>query len=253
MPKELPTWANGNRMSILIESYSSSALTLEIHGITENEEIDGRHTTNSDRSLASSSVSVTAIPSAIFVKASSTGIKRGVCFVRITLQGGGRQLALLAQGYVSDSENLSFPNGPIKGSLEGPGLMRSITGTDPAAGINVSETVPTGARWRLHTLHAVLVTDATVSNRTSFISISDGTNLVGVHGALQAQAASNTFRYSLSPTLAKGDNSAGYITIGFPPFLLLPAGYIIATITANLQAGDNWGAPQMLVEEWIQP
>jgi hypothetical protein len=35
-------------------------------------------------------------------------------------------------------------------------------------------------------------------------------------------------------------------------YLPLKAGWQIRTTTVNLQAGDNWGAPQLLVEEWLE-
>ena len=34
--------------------------------------------------------------------------------------------------------------------------------------------------------------------------------------------------------------------------LILLAGHRIRTSTSSLQAGDDWGAPQLLVEEWLE-
>jgi hypothetical protein len=81
---------------------------------------------------------------------------------------------VLLQGYVTDTSRLSFPGSPIRSSIEGPGVLRSITGTNPAANAEISETVPTNARWRVHAIRFTLVTDANVANREVALTLDDG-------------------------------------------------------------------------------
>jgi hypothetical protein len=59
--------------------------------------------------------------------------------------GGQEDLATLAAGYVSAANRVAWPGSPVLNSLEGGGALRSITGTTPGAGAEISETVPTGA------------------------------------------------------------------------------------------------------------
>jgi len=215
------------------------------------------HTPNTDRSKAESTYTLTTgrlIDVAVTPKSGSP--YRGHCYVTLGL---ARRTAPtteyyqdLAKGYVTAAGGLIWPGGPYLDSVEGPGLLRSITGTDPAAGVEVIETVPTNARWRLRSLRAVLVTDATVATRTVGIRVDDGATLVLNFPGVTTQAASlarayNVAEYGFQPSAA-GSDIFFYI-----PFLVsLPQAWRIFTNTTNRQAGDDWGAPQMAVEEWIE-
>lgn len=130
------------------------------------------------------------------------------------------------------------------------GLIRSITGTDPAANVEISETVPDRRRWRLLGIVFTLVTSVDVIDRTVVLIIDDGTNTLVSIPSTTTQAASETkvYQYAQRPgaQVDVGDNF--YIPI---PYLTLKGGYRIRTATAGRQAADNFGAPQLLIEEWI--
>jgi hypothetical protein len=53
-------------------------------------------------------------------------------------------LGTLLQGYITTNARLAWPGSPIESSVNGPGRLRSITGTDPAANVEISEAVPAG-------------------------------------------------------------------------------------------------------------
>ena len=187
------------------------------------------------------------------IKVVATNVKRGECFVRISLRIEGQVVSLLAAGYVSSTNGLTYPGGRIESSTEGRGLIRVIQGTNPAAGVEISETVPTGVRWRLISVHAVLVNDATVSTRIISLVITSNavdTARLLAGGALTAnQTGRHTWDSGGVITGASTPSLQGCIAID----LFLEAGVVITTSTINLQAGDNWGAPSFRVEEWIEP
>ncbi len=128
--------------------------------------------------------------------------------------------------------------------------VRSITGTDPAANVEISETVPTNARWRLRALRASLTTDANVASRVAHLQFDDGTNLYYVAQGSQNQAAGATYPYNFG----LGGANKVFVTVANDqvtlPDLVLTAGHKITTSTANRQVGDNWTAPQYIVQEW---
>ena len=182
--------------------------------------------------------------------------RRGQCYVRLRLQhrkfGTPALMVMLAQGYVTSDGSLLWPGGSYHDSVAGRGFLCSVTGTDPAAGVEVIEAVPTNARWRLRTLRASLVTDVTAPARTVNLIVDDGTTTLLNFPGVTTQAASltrtyNVAEYGFQPT-AVGTDIFFYI-----PFnLYLFQGWRIRTSTTALAAGDNWGAPQMEVEEWIE-
>ncbi len=132
----------------------------------------------------------------------------------------------------------------------GHGLIRLITGTNPAAGAEVSEAVPAGVRWRILTVEIILVAEVTAAVRTVELAFDDGANVYFDRKSPADQAASETREYHFSPV---GYTDSAFIdtdiVLGIPP-LILPAGHRIRTITNNLQSGDDFSAPLLLVEEW---
>ena len=183
--------------------------------------------------------------------------RRGQCYVTVGLalavQPTTTYFELLAKGYVTAGGGLLWPGGPYLDSVEGPGMLRSITGTDPAAGAEISESVPFGARWKLRSIKALLVTSATAATRAAILGFSDGVFDLLYLEPIETQSASLTKAYNgavIGTVYAvPGDNRHWLL----PAEWVLLQGWKIQTFTSNIQAGDDWGAPQMLVEEWIEP
>jgi hypothetical protein len=179
------------------------------------------------------------------------------CYARLSIIRGqasvGYEIAELAAGYVTLSRRLAVPTTRLDGSIEGPGAIRSVAGTDPAAGVEISETVPTGARWRLRSLDAALVTDGTAANREPTLTIDDGANIVAEISAGATQAATLTRRYSFTQGVQHKAGAASTIVMAPAADLILLAGWRIRTVTTAIVAGDNWGAPRLCVEEWMEP
>ncbi len=132
------------------------------------------------------------------------------------------------------------------------GRIRSITGTDPAADTEISETVPDRRRWRILTIYLILVTDANVADRIPNLIIDNGTTSLYILPSDTAHTASLTrhYNYSTQPVPQFLSDIIFHLPL---PHLILPAGYRIRTTTTNKQVGDNYSAPQLLVEEWIDP
>jgi hypothetical protein len=216
-----------------------------------------RHVPNTDRTPASTLIRLReGWLLDWLVRATAAAPRVGQCFVVVELvrgfTGAVVPIAALGQGYVTDTSRFGGPGTPLLQSIDGRGVIRSITGTDPAAGAEVSETVPTNARWRLIAVQVTLVTDATVANRQPAIDLDDGALSFWRSGVGANQTASLTIRNNW------GDAAGAFGSTGAPSNGLLPrdiqlvGGFRIRTSTTNLQAGDNYGAPQMLVEEWIE-
>lgn len=130
--------------------------------------------------------------------------------------------------------------------------VRIFRGDDPGAGADVSVTVPGGVLWQLYTVLLMLVTDATVANRTATLVIDDGTTEFFRADPIQSMAASTTRRFQWS---AGGDtrnavNNSMEMALPSPPLVLRP-GCRIRTATGSFQAGDNYAAPAFYVIETV--
>jgi hypothetical protein len=214
------------------------------------------HTPNTDRTSKTSLVTLAeGYLGNVQLRATSGSPIAGKCFAIVELvrgrAGAVQPLATLLEGYVSDVQRLAWPGSPLRSSVDTPGVSSVITGTDPAANAECSDTVPTGARWEVLSWMALLVTDANVINRTVALIIDDGVSLLWSCDASGTQAASLTRNYNAYGTGAAPDVTGSTFRLPGPFPLDLPAGARIRTVTNNLQVGDNWSAPKILVRERI--
>jgi hypothetical protein len=248
-----------------ITSFNSAAgVTLAIEG---RQYVPGkgivalleRHVPNTDRSSASSVFALApGWLEGVQVRASVGTPRRGQCFVIVEIVRGAPNMTAIPletvlEGYVTDTSRRFGPNAPLELMPDGPGVIRAIVGSDPAAGAEVSETVPTNARWRLLSFAVTLVTDATIANRLPALTFDDGANVFGRYPVRNNEAASGTYVNSWGQGITAGaELNAVAVSAGLPVNLVLQGGHRIRTITAAIVAGDNYGAPTYLVEEWIE-
>lgn len=181
----------------------------------------------------------------------------GQTFAMLSVVRGEGSAALdlftLASGYITNTQRITYPAGSLQNSTEGGGAIRSITGTAPAVGAEVSEVVPIDCRWELLTFAVVLTTSAAVANRTPQLVIDDGAIVLNQTPSLFTQAASLATRHQWGA----GQPYSAIVNAlatpsGLPVRAVLTAGFHIKTLTNLLQAGDQYGAPQYLVREWIE-
>jgi len=129
----------------------------------------------------------------------------------------------------------------------GEGRIRSITGADPAVGAAMIVTVPDGQLWRFISMNVSLATSGTGSARNAHFFFDDGTNIYLRCANDQGQAISLTQIYSLGDSVFMGFANPDIQSIPCPS-VLLPPGHRIREGTNNFDGGDNWSAPQLLVE-----
>jgi len=190
------------------------------------------------------------------VFASAGTPKRGQCFVRLSLirglTGAISSEATILQSYVQDTTAPAFPGSPIVHSSEGPGVLRTIVGTNPAVGVEIAETVPTNARWRLQAFRFQLVASGTVANRRPTLIIDDGANEIWRQNSNVDQTAGQTSVYEAAPGVSFSTIDVRTYSLPLPIGLVLAEGYRIRTSTAAIDAGDDYAAPIYSVEEWIE-
>lgn len=180
----------------------------------------------------------------------------GQTFVRLQVIRGaaGATLVLgtLAAGYVTAVQPLAYPANRVRSSLDGQGVLRSIAGTDPAAGTEISETVPTGARWRLLALSCRLVTSAAVANRSPILLLDDGAAIYFGSDPGGTIPASQNFRFTAGQATQRLIAVTDVYQWTLPNDHRMLAGHRWRTSTQNIQAADDYSNVQYLVEEWLE-
>lgn len=181
----------------------------------------------------------------------------GQTFARLSLVHGqssiADELATLCADYITAKQPLSYPGSGVLDATDGAGALRSITGSVPAAGAEISETVPTGARWELISFEADLVTSAVAGNRQPRLILDDGTNTFYQVADNINEVASNTYRNIWAQGMTTGLAAIfNVVREAIPVGIRLGAGFRIRTLTTAIDVGDQYASPKYLVREWIE-
>ncbi len=188
----------------------------------------------------------------------SVNAKPGALYARVYLIRGGETYSDLCQllvcGYVISGAGLTWPTPRHTYPVEGPGRLRRITGTDPVPGQNPREVVPTGARWRLMSYFVIFTTAAAAANRQLYLLLDDGATAFYFGEGKYTQTASKTVYYTWAQGLENpAAASTLWVNMPLPIDMWLPAGYGITAGVIAFQPADDFSAPEIWVEEWIEP
>jgi hypothetical protein len=169
------------------------------------------------------------------------------------LTGATLVLGTLLQGYVTSQQELAWPGSPIMSSIDGGGFVRTIVGTAPIPSLQIIETVPTGARWELLRMHALLTTVAGGVNRSAVLSLLTGGVFSAHLNPAASQPPSKLWHYSWGQGLQPvADVTLGILQQAYPPAAVLLAGESFTTTLYNGAVGDAWSAPLYTVREWLE-
>lgn len=128
--------------------------------------------------------------------------------------------------------------------------IHEAVGADPAAGAEWSITVPAGEVWRVRMVAANFTTDGTAANREAKLEIDNGTNTIARYPANLSHTAGVGRFYTFSECGYRGVAAqSNDVNVGIGAHWL-KGGDRLLSLTANIQAGDNWTAPRAVVERW---
>lgn len=137
----------------------------------------------------------------------------------------------------------------LLGPLEPDSVLHVVPHADPAADAELLYTVPGGELWRPLALSVELVASIGGGNRLPALRFTVFGALVAGIPAPAPTGAGGTERYSWIRGVGANTTETNAADHAAPmPDVLLPGGSTIATVTAGFFAGDNYGAPQLLVE-----
>ncbi len=257
-----PVFLSGEE-SLRITSFGNAAgVTLQINGRVLRPDntrspIQVLHVPSSNRTAAITQVALSeGWLLGLDVRALSGAPAGNAVWVLLELVSGSGNSAIplqaLAWDFVTANNPLMYPGSANVEPLDGAGCLRAIVGSAPGAGVNLSETVPTNARWELIAFEVVLTTAVAVANRIVSLTLDDGANTYFADSPNIAQAASTVGGYFF----AEGQSKlvapvATAVPCNLPVNNRLGAGHRIKTVTIALQAADQFAAPNYLVREWF--
>lgn len=187
-------------------------------------------------------------------------LTRGQTFVRAYINRGASGVAAnnasqaLFADYCTNLHPVGWPNGRVQHGSEGPGNIRVMTVANPGAGADWSLSVTLNARWRIRSANALLTTSATVANRLPQIRLQHLSNVIWLGPPSQAVPASTAANVSSSNAQVSATTVPTVVNCALPsePTLLgNGATTSVSSVTANIQAADQWSNIAVEIEEWL--
>jgi len=179
----------------------------------------------------------------------------GQCFVTLGIQPDAsaspvlRPIQLVA-AYIGEGVIASWPQGRLRTPRDGRGWLHVVAGTQPAAGAECIEIMPAVSHREIRGVHLRLQTSAAVANRQIVVQFDDTVNAFFTVTSTYLQVAGQLVHYYVAGNGLLSANVLGNVNLPMPERVPLEAGWALRTVTANIQAGDQYFAPAYLVEEW---
>lgn len=122
-------------------------------------------------------------------------------------------------------------------------IQRIVEPTNPAAGAEFSLT-PSGAGGLLiRSMVFTMTADANVASRAVHLTVTNGSRRWYASRANSVQTAGQSFIYAAYEGCSAGATGATVIALDFPANgLWVPRGHTLATLTSNMQVGDQYSA-----------
>ncbi len=254
LTRKMLSYEQGVPLALRLTVHSNSTSVVKVTGFTKDAVFSFEMEPVGDLTQEVQVFRLTDFPIWLSIVTDDDTLVRGDVYAKVEVLIRETPHGTLAQGYVSSLNSPSWPNGNQEDSLSGLGKIRLVTGSDPAAGAEFSETVPANLLWRLIGVAVTVVTDVTVQNRFMRIVIGNGSNDFDIYIATTVQTASQTRNYFFSTRGIAGDQFDGNEVIGpMGNRMMLPAGFTISSDLRLGQAGDDIAAPFLYVEQWILP
>jgi len=252
LTRKMLTFEHSATFQLRLSVQSTAVTTLLITGATRAGLFTLTHITGATGAEEVELFSLTDAPIWISVINTQEETIEGMVFARVALVINENRLHALVAGYVDLGRPLTWPVTQNERSIGHIGELVTITGADPAAGAEISVTVPDNFYWKIMSVRLTLVTDATAANRRVHLVINNGTiDMIDILTGTN-QTASLTRNHNIYADLTFGSTSEDDdYQASFPANFYLPPGFILKTQTTNLAAGDNYGAPLIYVERFL--
>lgn len=191
----------------------------------------------------------------LLVEYSSGSAGNGRCYVSVALGVGQEGAVLRTQGLVADylistGPGLTWPGGPWRSNLEGPGAIRLVDATPAGAGLDGAATVPSFTYWQVIGAEARLDTDATAINRLVFLDFSVTTEQLYFSRAVAVTAANALLDWRAGINVHELAALNAIAQLPIPDRVIVPGGGLVRWGADNFQAGDQWLEARFVVREW---
>lgn len=246
--RDMLDFGQGARISLQISLISTLATGYVLRGLTRAGAFQYNFTAAGDGTIETFEYEMSDIPILCGLYADESNSQRPIAHATIHLAVESTKVGILAQGVINTVFGITYPTQLPPNSMQANGAVYAPAMTDPAAGAEMSFSVPNNQAWEIMYFSIKLVTDANAANRTVAFRIQDGTAYNRTYVAGTVQTASQTVTYNFTPNGTTGVSVATneqFVKLDSPCFI--PPLATLSTVTTNKQATDNYSFPDLWV------
>jgi len=253
LTRDMVDWEFAANIKLRVVSQSWYVGELILSGATKQGLFTFKHTTTANGAEVISDFAMPDFPLFLTLADPTPWFLQGGCRARVELLVNGNQMFTYCSGPVYKSKPISYPYSRDEDKVPGGGEWVYLSSVAPSPGHEANYSVPDNAIFRIMAVQIGLQTSATVANRRVRLSIHTGMSQpIEFWGSInQPAAAVRYYTFAASGTVPDEDVSNN-IFIPIPPNLLVPSDYKIATLTTNMQAGDQFGPINLFVERYFR-
>lgn len=250
--REMLRFGSRSNIEIVCRSQADAAVTLRIRLVNREGISEFAHTTVATGVVTTTTHKISDIPILISVIDDGGTLQQGSAYVTLALRIDGEIVYELCSGFVYNQKAISWPYVGGQDMMPGRGKIKEVAGAEPAAGDELSITVPTGRVWHILGLSFQLVTGAAATARVVRIRYDgpSGVSFQSISGTTQADSLTRNYfigRYGAIED--QTDNLS--ILVNMPNDMYIGEAGSILSSTTNIIAGDNYSTPTILVEEFF--
>lgn len=246
-------WGSHTPFRLTAHIFADDADEFQLKAMTRNGLIDDTITVSASGGRTVRTIGIDDMPIWVSLMSTNGAGVPNESFGSLFLDVSGEQAIHLGSGFISGSQGVSWPASQNESRMPGHGKLQTVSSTNPAAGSEISITVPDFEAWLIHSGSATLVCDGNAANRRPhFVFSVTGGNTIDIFGK-DDQTAGQTKKYSLAQFSPTSDlNNDNDMMIPLPSNLWLFPEDTITTSTTSKQAGDDWGAASFTVEKFYR-
>jgi hypothetical protein len=257
LTRDMLAFQEGTAFSLVLKGITTISDDLTIRGFTKEGIFTLKYHTVGDGNPETKTFNLPDIPIFVQISDESLHFPAQSTYFNLFLALNGSKVGQLCAGNISVGQSISWPNTQFTQARPGGGYLRVATvGSAPAAGIEFGDSLAgDGLTWKLQGIRIRLVTSAAAANRRPHFILkhtATGKKLLEFFSDID-QTAGQTIDYQIQGVGVIPDSlDNSVIIVPMPNNILINAAIELNTLTTNLQAGDQWAAPVVYAEEWLE-
>lgn len=251
LTRNMLAFEHGNSFALTLVARAHTTRVVMVRGFTREGPFTFRASITGDAAFSVNTFNIPDIPIMVSVVHLDGNGEANATFAILYLSMNGTRYGVLCQGNLGAYQGLSWPNGPEQTPLQKHGYTVRVQSSDPAAGGEFLFEVPTDEWWLLKSVKATFVAAAVAVTRRPALIVS-----IGVTETLKIPSAAGIIISQTSDVqwMSGGaviDDQTGFRQISsLPNDLILMPGTSLSSTTTNINAGDNWGVAEAIVEKF---